>query len=136
MNRINIDGSCLNNHEASVKASAGWGFIVAGDQSIQKFGKVEGDQTSTRAELTAFYEALKWIKDNHQEAEIITDSKCLLDALLGEATRKSNRDLWDLIEPLCEQLQGAITNIRWVPREENKEADAISRRGARALFVF
>lgn len=134
---IYIDGSCINN--GMPNASAGWAFVAKEGEDTLKaaHGKLPGDKhTNNRAELFSLLKALEWIKENEVSASIYSDSKIVIDGLLGDAQRKANRDIWEQIEEICPTLSGKIANVSHIDRELNKEADELAKKSAYALFVF
>lgn len=131
---IYIDGSCLRN--GLPNASAGWSFLVVDNgKKTVRYGKLPGEQTNNRAELYGLYMALRFVRERHIKARLLMDSKLIYDGLVGAASRKANRDLWDLVEALCAEVGTNIESIEHIPREENKLADKYARKGAQALII-
>jgi ribonuclease HI len=91
------------------------------------------DATNNVAEYTALAKALEWLiangLNNSGRVEVKSDSQLVVKQLRGEYKIKSQR-----IIPLYRQvllLQSRFPDgveIRWVPREENKEADSLTNR--------
>jgi ribonuclease HI len=91
------------------------------------------DATNNVAEYTALAKALEWLiangLNNSGRVEVKGDSQLVVKQLRGEYKIKSQR-----IIPLYRQvllLQSRFPDgveIRWVPREENKEADSLTNR--------
>jgi ribonuclease HI len=91
------------------------------------------DATNNVAEYTALAKALEWLiangLNNSGRVEVKSDSQLVVKQLKGEYKIKSKR-----IIPLYRQvllLQSRFPDgveIRWVPREENKEADSLTNR--------
>jgi ribonuclease HI len=91
------------------------------------------DATNNVAEYTALAKALEWLiangLNNSGRVEVKGDSQLVVKQLRGEYKIKSQR-----ITPLYRQvllLQSRFPDgveIRWVPREENKEADSLTNR--------
>jgi ribonuclease HI len=91
------------------------------------------DATNNVAEYTALAKALEWLiangLNNSGRVEVKSDSQLVVKQLSGEYKIKSQR-----IIPLYRQvllLQSRFPDgieIRWVPREENKEADSLTNR--------
>ena len=99
-----IDGSYSH-----LKSLAGWGLIVTNGNNIidERYGKLIGNIDTTRAELNALEKALEWIKshnDKKNDYVIITDYIVIKRAIEGDSRRLSNRDYWDRIEPLLNEL--------------------------------
>lgn len=91
------------------------------------------DATNNVAEYMALAKALEWLiangLNNSGRVEVKSDSQLVVKQLRGEYKIKSQR-----IIPLYRQvllLQSRFPDgveIRWVPREENKEADSLTNR--------
>ena len=91
------------------------------------------DATNNVAEYTALAKALEWLiangLNNSGRVKVKSDSQLVVKQLRGEYKIKSQR-----IIPLYRQvllLQSRFPDgveIRWVPREENKEADSLTNR--------
>ena len=131
MRKLNvfIDGSCLDvtNRE---KAIGGWGYIITDNQFNElhrDFGKLrEGNQDSTRAELEALYRVLLKMKTfkGNCKFHIYSDYDTLVDSVNGFSKRMANRDLWDMIEPLCLELAGNF-KIEHMPSHQERNGDKI-----------
>lgn len=142
-----IDGSCLDIRNKE-KARGGWGYIIT-DENFSEiksdFGKIrKGTQNSIRAELEALCQALKKIKTfkGNCKFNIYCDYKCIYDSLEGFCERKANRDYWDEIELLCEQLRGKfrIFHIKGHQYSNddikfacNNKVDKLAKSGANSL---
>ncbi|RJO60694.1 MAG: reverse transcriptase-like protein [Dehalococcoidia bacterium] len=89
------------------------------------------EATNNVAEYSAVIFALKWLLENGRESEkivVCSDSQLCIYQLTGDYAVRSGR-----IRPLYEQARALarkfkFLEFRWVPREENKEADALSRK--------
>ena len=91
------------------------------------------DATNNVAEYMALAKALEWLiangLNNSGRIKVKSDSQLVVKQLRGEYKIKSQR-----IIPLYRQvllLQSRFPDgveIRWVPREENKEADSLTNR--------
>ncbi|WP_156896820.1 reverse transcriptase-like protein, partial [Desulfovirgula thermocuniculi] len=87
--------------------------------------------TNNVAEYTAVIRALEWLLESgyrDEEVEVCSDSQLCIYQLRGEYAVKSPR-----VAPLyrrAKELAGRFRRLRfrWVPREQNTEADALSRR--------
>ena len=142
---VHCDGSCLGN--GGENARAGWGLVVTQGSHIayKAGGKVPGDQTSIRAEIYGFYQALSYISNaKFQEVIIATDSYEVVQAVTGKIKRSSNRDMWALIEEKSKLLLDRNIRIKHCNKKEldksniyytaNVEADALAIEGANKLF--
>jgi ribonuclease HI len=88
------------------------------------------DSTNNVAEYTALIKALEWLVQNKVQEiiRISSDSKLVVSQMNGGYKVKSKR-----IIPLYSQamaLKNSLPNVEivWVPREENREADALTNR--------
>lgn len=145
---INVftDGSCVNNGE--VNATSGWGIVITEDKDIihEDFGKIrEGKQTSFRAELESFLQALIYISGHDEEDvfTVYTDSLMLVEGANGLCGRKSNKDIWNQIEVISSKLIGRVvvkhinshTGDDDFYSQMNEQADSLAKQGALSLFV-
>jgi ribonuclease HI len=95
------------------------------------------DSTNNVAEYTALIRSLEWLSTNHpgEELQIFSDSKLVVSQLNGEFKVKARR-----IIPLfrkASELRASFprAEIRWIPREENREADALTNRAYREALI-
>ena len=87
--------------------------------------------TNNLAEYTAVIQALKWLNENGYNTEkikICSDSQLCIHQLSGIYAVRSERIL-----PLYRKTIKTAKNFKsivfeWIPREKNKEADALSRK--------
>ncbi|HEX8965002.1 MAG TPA: ribonuclease HI family protein [Patescibacteria group bacterium] len=106
--------------------------IKEGDLTIHKIGKTLGITTNNVAEYSAILEALQWISQNRELIGDISGINFFMDSLLACQQLKG---LYRVKQP---HLQALMINIRkielslrvkitytHVPREKNKEADAM-----------
>lgn len=121
-----IDGSCLEVRDKE-RARGGWGYLITDDNFSEvkyDFGKIrEGMQNSTRAELEALCQALRKMKTfkGNCKFTIYCDYKCVYDSLEGFSERKANRDYWDEIESLCEELRGKFRIFHIKGHQDSKK---------------
>jgi ribonuclease HI len=131
MRKLNvfIDGSCLDVTKKD-KAVGGWGYIITDNKFNElhrDFGKLrEGDQNSQRAELEALYRALLKMKTfkGNCKFDIYSDCETLVDGVNGFCKRMANRDIWNMIEPLCLELAGNF-KIYYTPSHQERNGDKI-----------
>jgi ribonuclease HI len=120
----------------------GYGWLITRDDSeiAYGFGLFAHKQTvnSNIAEYLALIEALEAtldfrIKDDC--IEIRGDAKCVIDQMTGAASISSvpTRKLYSRAKKLADQFSHLTWG--WVPRNKNKPADHLSRRGLRQLYV-
>jgi ribonuclease HI len=88
------------------------------------------EATNNVAEYVALTKALEKVLSlslQHCDIEVKSDSKLLVNQVRGEFAVKSRR-----LRPYHNRLKELLlsfrkANFRWVPREENEEADALSK---------
>jgi ribonuclease HI len=94
-------------------------------------GSGEG-MTNNVAEFRAIIEALRWIQTNEPETqvELLSDSQIAVRQILGEyACHKAH--LRELRDEALGLVARAKVKLRWIPREQNSEADALSQQAYR-----
>ena len=113
MLQIAIDGACRRNGKPDC-ISAGGVFIKYVDKRGNGFGLMavsEYESTNQRGELLALYNALKVVLNECDDAQIITDSEYIFNAMTKNWCNRwanngwitasgddvKNRDLWELI---------------------------------------
>lgn len=139
-----VDGSYIK-----TSAVGGWSFIICDkDFNIihKDFGKIRnGVQNSIRAELEAVNMCLNHIKTLNKKSKftIYCDYKNLVEAVNGFSQRKTNRDIWDMIEKSCGELNGRIKMVHILGHGKNKNpiyndlnkiADKYARAGVNSLL--
>ncbi|MGB9921078.1 MAG: ribonuclease HI family protein [Moorellales bacterium] len=127
---IYIDGASRGN-----PGPAGYGVVIQ-DREGRVLAELSGSlgvATNNVAEYTALLKALEQARQlGAEEVEVYTDSELLARQIGGTYAVKSPR-----LAPLYRQAQSALSAFRryrvvHVPREENRVADALAERGARA----
>lgn len=129
---VNTDGLCEPINPGGV-AAYGW-VAYRGSQKIGEGYKVVADgpeATNNVAEYSGIIAALKWLLENNlQNEEIVirSDSQLCIFQLLGHYKVRAAR-----IIPLYQEATNLLTNfnhieLEWVRREENEEADELSRK--------
>lgn len=135
---IRTDGSCLNNGLEGAKGGCAiCVFDAETNQLIYQRGfkpQIESF-TENRCEAAAFHAALHFLSENDVKAVIQSDSKTVVDGIIGTARRKANRDLWEPIEQLFPMVGNKIANIELIASEQNYEADKLANQAANALFI-
>lgn len=141
--KIFVDGACEPINPGGI---ATYGFVIYrdGDKIAENAGVVDSQDTSNNvAEYSAAIEAFKWMLANELYDERIilrSDSELLINQLNGLYAVRARR-----VRPLYGELQRLIGEIKrsisqrrlpnivfeWIPREENEEADALSKRAYR-----
>lgn len=116
MYHIYSDGACINNGLPDAVAS--WSYVVAdeNDSIIQACtGRVEGKQDNNRAELVAYINALKYVKENKGQFIIHVDYQALYLYCNGKNRPKTNLDLYNEIDRLhkaCSIKLAAVVKVQ------------------------
>lgn len=128
------DGSCLGN-----PGPGGWAFVlVEGESAASKkiFFKHSGsvsDTTNNRMEMTAFLEALKYLREkfSSQHVQIFSDSNLLVQTINQGWKRKANLDIW---QEIAENSVDVDFNLQWVKAHHvdqfNNECDRLAQLAA------
>lgn len=129
---VNIDGSC---EPVNPGGNLGWGFIIkkAGETiaSYFDFREASPENSNNVAEYMALNDALLWLikeKLNDQIILILSDSMLVVSQMNGWWRIKSG--LYKEYALTCQGLiKNYFKNIRfqWIPREQNEEADKLSK---------
>ncbi|MCD6510026.1 MAG: ribonuclease HI family protein [Thermoprotei archaeon] len=132
---VYFDGLCEPVNPGGV---ATYGFIVYRDHEklyeeagVIGVGALGDDVTNNVAEYTALIRALEWLIRNGFTEEHITvkgDSQLIIRQMQGIYSVRSPRLL--LLHRRAKVLTSKFKSLKleWVPREENAEADALSRK--------
>ena len=89
------------------------------------------DATNNVAEYTALIKVLEWLLANNLNSECVqinSDSQLVVKQLNGEYKVKSKRILPLYREVLQLKNKFKDIDIRWIAREENNEADALTNK--------
>ena len=89
------------------------------------------DSTNNVAEYTALAKALEWLiasKLNHEKLVLKSDSQLVVRQLAGEYKIKSKRIIPLYKQVLILRSKFQDVEIKWVPREQNKDADRLTNR--------
>lgn len=134
---IYFDGLCEPKNPGGI---ATYGFVIKNADQVgiaAGRGVVAEGPTATNnfAEWAALGKALRWLVDNREfrpcsYIHIRGDSQLVINQLLGKYKckaphlQKLRARCWDLIEQL-----GLLTSTdaQWIPREQNTDADNLSR---------
>lgn len=103
------------------RVACGWGFAGSG-----------AGMTNNVAEFTAIIEALRWIITTAPgtQVKLLSDSQIAVRQILGEyACHKAH--LQRLRDEALSLIAQADVRLRWIPREQNAKADALSQRAYR-----
>ena len=122
---INIDGTSKGN-----PGPAAYAYIVKNARTrevIDRCGVSIGTGTCNEAEYRGMIGALRFIKQNRPKSVVIlSDSELIVKQLSGEYKVKapSLQQLYQEASDLQKQLPNC--EIRYIPREQNKEADILA----------
>lgn len=113
-----------------------WAFIVKQDSKlIHKEAQLVGwgkGMTNNKGEYMAIVAALKWLisqpKEKWQPAVVNSDSELAIKQINGMYGCRDEElfKLLSIVNKVKAQYSKHIT-FRWIPRERNEEADALSR---------
>lgn len=131
---VYFDGLCQPINPGGIPCYA---FIVKGDgKTIYSDYGIAGepfsnDSTNNVAEYTALVKALEWLLANNlgsSRVEIMSDSQLIVNQLAGDYKVKAKRmiSLYKQVLRLMRTFQDI--QIKWVPRENNREADRLTNK--------
>jgi cyclic pyranopterin phosphate synthase len=103
MIKIYTDGACLVN-----PGPGGWAAIIVSDAGRQEVKGREGKTTNNRMEVTAAIKGLAQTAPGFQ-VTIESDSQYLVHTMTRNWKRKSNLDLWEMLDKLV-----AERSVSWV----------------------
>jgi ribonuclease HI len=89
------------------------------------------DSTNNVAEYTALVKALQWLLEKNlgsTKVEIKSDSQLIVNQLTGDYKVKSKRIVSLYKQVLLLKRKFQDIEIKWVPREENREADRLTNK--------
>jgi ribonuclease HI len=132
---IYFDGACEPKNPGGV-ATAGW--IILGDNDEPLGGdccvicRGEG-ATNNVAEWAALGKALRHVADSGLQVgtlQIYGDSMLVVNQLTGNwnCNKEHLQKLRDRCKELISQINPSDLVVEWIPREQNEEADALSRK--------
>jgi len=128
---VYFDGLCYPKNPGGV-AAYGYAVYRDGEQIWRGFGGVgEGrGMTNNVAEYEGLMAAAQWLVDEGVEDKILIkgDSELVIKQMKGEY-RVSSATSKKYVPEIKRLLQGKDVSLSWVPREENEEADKLSRMG-------
>ena len=133
MIEVFFDGLCQPRNPGGIACYA---FLIRRDGNIEHsdYGLAaepfSENSTNNVAEYTALINALEWLSRNRisDSVRIASDSKLVVSQLNGKYKVKSDRIIPLYRRALSLMKSFADIQIRWVPREENWEADALTNR--------
>lgn len=89
------------------------------------------DSTNNVAEYTALVKALQWLLEKNlgsAKVEVKSDSQLIVNQLTGDYKVKSKRIVSLYKQVLLLKRKFQDIEIKWVPREENREADRLTNK--------
>jgi ribonuclease HI len=88
-----------------------------------------GDMTNNIAEFSGLKGAAEWVATNVSEKEEVLvhgDSQLVVRQMLGEFGIKSDTSR-KFVPKIRELFRGRKVRYKWIPREQNQEADCLCR---------
>ena len=128
---IYFDGLCYPKNPGGVAA---YGYLVYRDEELlwKGFGGVGQGRgmTNNVAEYEGLKAAAQWLVDEGIEDKIIIkgDSELVIKQMKGQY-KVSSATSKKYVPEIKKLLEGKDVSLAWVPREENEEADRLSRMG-------
>lgn len=126
---INFDGLCYPRNPGGVAA---YGYLAYRDgelihRGFRAVGEGRG-MTNNVAEYEGLLAAAQWIVDEEIYEKIVIkgDSELVIKQMNGQY-RVSSATSRKYVPEIKRLLQGKDVSLVWVPREENEEADKLSR---------
>lgn len=136
MIQVWFDGSCEPMNPGGTMGAAA--IIRTGDLTLarlQAFADPEPTNTNNLAEYTGLLLAIAWLQqqdDLHRKfpVEFISDSQLVINQMFGRWQIKAGPYVRAAHQAKLELAKFEKATGRWVRREDNAEADALSRRVA------
>ena len=128
---IYFDGLCYPKNPGGVAA---YGYLVYRDEELlwKGFGGVGQGRgmTNNVAEYEGLKAAAQWLVDEGIEDKIVIkgDSELVIKQMKGQY-KVSSATSKKYVPEIKKLLEGKDVVFAWVPREENEEADRLSRLG-------
>ena len=125
---VYCDGLCQPTNPGGIGT---WAYTIAFDDiSLHRYGVLGEGSTNQMAEYKAIVEALRKLIENGwntEETILYTDSEMAVGQLMGH--KKANRGEYLALFFEAKDLMERFSNLKlqWVPREENQEADRLTR---------
>ena len=134
MIEVYFDGLCQPINPGGISCYA---FVVkSGGRTIYTDYGVAGepfseDSTNNVAEYMALVKALQWLLENNlgsSKIEVKSDSKLIVNQLTGDYKVKARRIVSLYKQVLLLKSKFQDIQIKWVPREKNREADTLTNK--------
>jgi ribonuclease HI len=131
---VYFDGLCQPINPGGISCYA---FVVkSGGRTIYTDFGIAGepfseDSTNNVAEYTALVKALRWLLENNlgsAKVEVNSDSKLIVNQLTGDYKVKAKRIVSLYKEVLLLKSKFQDIQIKWIPREKNREADTLTNK--------
>ncbi len=126
---VYFDGLCYPKNPCGVAA---YGYLIYRDGKViyrgfRAVGEGKG-MTNNVAEYEGLKAAAMWLQDNRIDEKILIkgDSQLVMKQMKGE-WQVSSATSKKYVPEIKRLLQGRNVTFQWVPREENDEADKLSR---------
>ncbi|HUR68697.1 MAG TPA: reverse transcriptase-like protein [Candidatus Thermoplasmatota archaeon] len=130
---LHFDGSCMPRNPGGIAA---YGFVARKDGALVHEGHGVAappgpGATNNVAEFTGLLEALRWLRPRWRQGEPVRvrgDSDLVIASLTGR--RSLHKEHLIALRDQARALVDALgARLEWVPREENADADRMSRVG-------
>ena len=124
---INSDGAAVPN-----PGLAGIGAVLRNDKSVvvAEISKYIGPSTNNKAEFLALIAGLeKALELGAEHVDINSDSELIVRQIEGKYRSKVMKPLFDQVVSLLGEFKSYT--VQHIPREQNTEADALSKRALR-----
>ncbi|MFA5367274.1 MAG: ribonuclease HI family protein, partial [Dehalococcoidia bacterium] len=118
---INSDGAAMPN-----PGPAGIGAVLHNEKGkiVAEISEYIGDSTNNKAEFLALIAALeKALELNADHVDLRIDSELLVRQIEGKYRSKLMKELYEQAMSLLDEFKSYT--VKHVPREQNKEADAL-----------
>lgn len=125
---IYADASCIRN--GSIDSSAGCGVVMLDHNrlEVKLVSKYLGQITNQQAEILACTYALEQLR-RCCRIEIVSDSRYVIDTMLGRNHMRANRTFWSRLVKAC---YGHHVSWRWVKGHSGVQFQEVADRLARA----
>ena len=124
---INSDGAAVPN-----PGPAGIGAVLHNDEGsiVAEISKYIGPSTNNKAEFLALISGLeRALELGAEHVDINSDSELIVRQIEGKYRSKAMKPLFDQVVSLLGEFKSYT--VQHIPREQNKEADALSKRALR-----
>ena len=125
---IYADASCIRN--GSIDSSAGCGVVMLDHNrlEVKLVSKYLGQITNQQAEILACTYALEQLH-RYCRIEIVSDSRYVIDTMMGRNHMRANRSLWSRLVKAC---YGHHVSWRWIKGHSGVQFQEVADRLARA----